>query len=797
VPARDPAAQAVTLPDGRLLVRHAGGLTLLHNVAAEDLERLLERVDGTRTVAEICASLAGEYDPEDVRRLLSHLTGDLIHVVRPAPDGPPVLLLADGPAADRLSAVLGQAGLQVVGAASTPLQDAALVLCAREEVSYGELATLQSTFLDAGIPSLFITSDPDGVRVGPSTIPGASPCFGCAQLAALGSLQSSPGDALAAAAGFRSGRLQGPTLERAAMAAAAEARALLDPSGEPALLFQLLQIPPEALRPVERHPDCPLCGALAAAPSLPALHAGRLRVESEERRPPRSSPDGEGFAASVGILGGGTAGYLTALALRRKVPGLSVTLIESSDVPIIGVGEATTPLMPQFLHVDLGLDVHHLFRSVQPTFKLGIRFLWGMPGDGDFNYPFGPVRVLEPWVYEGHLRTCSLGSLLMTAGAVPLYEEGSALVSRLGTSVAYHLDNERFVAYLQRRAMEAGVERIDARIVEVERSEDGGEVRALLAADGRRLAFDLYVDASGFRSLLLKQALGSPWIGFESSLWTDGAIVAPVPHGGRVRPYTTAETLSSGWCWSTPQEDCDHRGYVFASAFQSAEEAEAEMRRSNPGMGEARRVRFRAGRHAHFWRGNVVALGNAYGFVEPLESTALHLLVRQIGLLARSFPVRRGDRGLPEQLNRKVGAWWDYLRWFLAIHYRFNRRMDSPFWRACREDVDVSSHAELIAAFHERGPLSCDPAARSFYDYPDPLWGPEGIDTLLLGQGVQGRLPRPGLSREAWAERMQRQRVLVTRAERHERALKLLAARPELLETMAEAFRAAGAAFGG
>jgi tryptophan halogenase len=779
----DPAAQLVTLPGDRVLARHAAGITLLRGVAEDDLRRVLALADGTRTAAEICDALADEHDPEAVRQLLGSLAGDLLRIVPAAEPAPRSRFFLVRSLAD--------------GAAAT---DAALAVAALGETSYRDLLDLQAGWLAAGVSSLFVTADPDGLRIGPLTIPGASPCFACAQLAALGVLRLSPEDTLAAAAEFRTGLLEGAILDRAVAVLGAETQSFFDPRGTPELLSQILQILPSgAVRrlPVERRPDCPLCGAVPLREDAPAvLRAERARIERDERRPARVGPvESEGLVASVGLLGGGTAGYLTALALRRKVPGVAVTLIESPDVPIIGVGEATTPLMPQFLHVDLGLDIHRLFREVRPTFKLGIRFLWGLPGTGDFHYPFGPVRFLEPVVYGGDPKDVSLQSQLMAGNALPIYKECGALVSRLGTEAAYHLDNERFVAWLQRRAAEAGVERIEATVAEVERSDDGEEVRALRTADGRRLSFDLFVDCTGFRSLLLEQTLGSPWIGFDGSLWTDRAVVAPVPHGGVVRPYTTAETMSSGWCWSTPQEDCDHRGYVFASAFQTPEEAEAEMRRANPGMGPARLVRFRAGRHAHFWKGNVVALGNAYGFVEPLESTALHMLIRQIGLFVRAFPLRRGERGLPEELSHKVGAWWDYLRWFLALHYKFNRRVDSPFWRACRKEVDVSHHAGLLAAFRERGPLTYDPAVRAAFDYPDPLWGPEGIDAILLGQGVEGYRPRPHLDRETWRERTRRARAVVARAESHERALELLATHPELLEEMAAAFREAGPAF--
>jgi len=792
-------------------------------VAAEDLQRVLGLVDGARTVAEICDALADEHDPEAVRRLLGSLAGDVLRIVPVAGTaaGARVVLVADETVGERIAA--GLAGVCVVSMESRlrrdphpltpsptrthtlPGEGEQLAVAALGDTSYRDLLDLQARWLAAGVPSLFVTADPDGLRIGPLTVPGASPCFACSQLAALGVLRLAPDDTLAAAAEFRTGRLEGAALDRVAALLADEVRAFLDPRGTPEMLFQILQVLPSgAIRrlPVERRPDCPVCGTVPVREEPSTVRAERVRIEMAERRPPRVGPaETAGLVATVGILGGGTAGYLAALALQRKVPGLAITLIESPDLPIIGVGEATTPLMPQFLHVDLGLDVHRLFREVQPTFKLGIRFLWGHPETGDFHYPFGPVRFLEPVVHGGAIKDVSLQSLLMTAGAVPVYRENGGWSCRLGTEAAYHLDNERFVAYLKRRAEEAGVERIEATVAEVERSEDGEEVRALRTDDGRRLSFDLFIDCTGFRSLLLERTLDSPWIGFESSLWTDRAVVAPVPHGGTVRPYTTAETMSSGWCWSTPQEDCDHRGYVFASAFQTPEEAEKEMRRicshsrSGPGMGPARLVRFRAGRHAHFWKGNVVALGNAYGFVEPLESTALHMLIRQIGLLVRVCPLRQGERGLPEELSRKVGAWWDYLRWFLALHYKFNRRVDSPFWRACREEVDVSHHAGLLAAFRERGPLTYDPAARAAFDYPDPLWGPEGIDAILLGQGVEGHRPRPLLDRETWGERMRRARAVVTHAERHERALELLAGHPELLEEMVAAFRQTGPAF--
>ncbi|MFP3941641.1 MAG: tryptophan 7-halogenase [Thermoanaerobaculia bacterium] len=546
----------------------------------------------------------------------------------------------------------------------------------------------------------------------------------------------------------------------------------------------------------------------------------RRRAEAWEREPLRSAPAGAAAphveertpAPRVVVLGGGTAGYLAALALRAKRPEVPVTLIESSQVPVIGVGEATTPLTPQFLHADLGVPVTDLFREVRPTFKLGIRFLWGgpeAPDDGAFPYPFGPVRPLEAAVWDGHLRSSSLQAALMAAGVLPV-EPGPGngagpWRAAFGTEVAYHLDNRRLAAFLKRLAVARAVEVVDARIVHVPTGPGPGgeaEVQALVAEDGRRFTAELYLDCSGFRSLLVGEALGSPFVSYERSLFTDRAMIGPARPGDGLPPFTDARALSAGWCWSIPQEGEAHVGYVYSSAFAGAEEAAAELRRLHPappgggdGSGALRELSFRPGRRAHFWKGNAVALGNAYGFVEPLESTALHLLIRQIGLLAQALPARRGESALARLVNARVAAFWDYVAWFLALHFRCNRGPDTPFWRTCREQADVSAHGELLDLFRERGPLSHDPAARRLFDFPDPLWGPEGIDTILLGQGVEARMPSPALGLGEWRRRTALFRRIAERSLSQEEVLAGLDGHPEVLEALAEEFRRRGPAF--
>lgn len=837
-------AQIASLENGVVAVRGRRGLALLRGARRADLDRVLALIDGERTVGEICDALADDCSTEDVLRCLWQLEGDAVRCAPPAPARSPasalpemaasrVAILGEGGLAQELAEVFGGSPASALDELARVLarssDDPKLVICALEEVSYRELFDVQTACLDAGVACLFVTCDPDGTRLGPTVIPGASPCFACAQAASLRALRV-PATALPGTlAGFQTGRLDPAVRELVVEEIVRETRTVLGPEPRAALATTVVLHSVTAGRtayPVAPIVDCPLCGEREAA-AHPLAEQARSEVVASYRRQPRVAARDDDTGFSVGVIGGGTAGYLGALALRRRFPRLPVTLIESSDVPVIGVGEATTPLMPQFLHVDLGLDVGELFREVQPTFKLGIRFEWGRPG-GAFNYPFGPVHVLEPLAFGDELDDGSPRSLLMNAGALPLFRDGwhpdGSLFrngwhpedghpedgafrdgwhpgsrfgwhSALDVDTAYHLDNRRFVGYLRRQAARRGVTMIDARIQGVELDGDGESVTGLLADDGRRFAFDLYLDCTGFRSLLLERSLGSPWRSYRDSLLTDRALIGSVPLDGPVAPYTLARTLGAGWCWSTPQREEDHRGYVFSSAFATPEQAEVEMRALCPGLGETRLIEFRAGRHEHFWRGNVIALGNAYGFVEPLESTALHMLIRQIGLLLGALPVRRGERGVPELLNRRASALWDYLAWFLALHYRFNRRLETPFWKHCRDHVDVSRHGELLDAFRERGPLSYQRALSASFDYPDPLWGAEGIDVVLLGQGVPTRLPRPLTSSREWDRRRRLYQRSAKTATPQRQALAVFDREPHLLRRWIQSFERVGPAF--
>jgi tryptophan halogenase len=506
---------------------------------------------------------------------------------------------------------------------------------------------------------------------------------------------------------------------------------------------------------------------------------------------PRLGPSGG--VRRVGIVGGGTAGWFTALALRARIPGLDVTVVESPKIPVIGVGEATVPSLVAFLHHYLELDITELTREVRPTWKHGIRFEWGLPGRYAFQAPFdwevNGVGMLGSMAEMGDVNAFTLQAILMGRDATTVIRTGSELQSFLPMlSFAYHLDNERLVRYLTRIALARGVHHVEADIADAPlrpRASDAAdpEILHLVAEDGRTFEFDLYVDCSGFRSFLLEQKLGVAFHDYRSSLFTDAAIAFNVPHGGLVKPYTTARTMDHGWCWNIPMVEDDHLGYVFSSAHGSQEEALAEARAAFPELTGERLIRFRSGRHDKLWVGNVYAVGNAYAFVEPLESTGLLMAMRAITSLVRSFPIGPDHGAVKRFVNTTLNRDWDRLRWFLAAHYKFNRRKDTPFWRDVREQCDLSGLQEAVDLFQAKGPLSLQPRA-----IRDALresvgiffYGLAGLDNILLGQKV----PYPHFEREApnaWRARRQMAMEFARRAVPQAEALRATWDRPEWL----------------
>jgi tryptophan halogenase len=529
----------------------------------------------------------------------------------------------------------------------------------------------------------------------------------------------------------------------------------------------------------------PNFGDLFTNHELALRETARARVES-------SSP-----VRTVGILGGGTAGWFTALALRAQLPWLDVTVIESSKIPIIGVGEASVPSILPFLHHTLGLDVQTFTREVQPTWKQGIRFEWGLPGDYVFQAPFdwdgNGIGMLGSMAETGNVSAFTLQAILMARDVTPVLKVGGELQSFLPLlPFAYHLDNRRLVRHLTQTALARGVKRVDTTIREAllgapspRDGDDEPRVRHLVTEDGQELAFDLYVDCSGFASFLLGERLGVPFRSFAGSLFTDTAIAFEAPHGGKLKPYTTARTMDHGWCWNIPIVESDHLGYVFSSAHCTADEALAEARGVWPDLSHERVVRFRSGRRERAWVGNVFGIGNAYAFVEPLESTGLVMITRGIGALVRALSV--AEEGVMKRfVNRAIGHAWDQLRWFLAVHFKYNKRKDTPFWRDARAGVDVSGIQDTLDLYGACGPVSLLPRALRV-DLPAttdiPFYGLAALDCILLGQKVA----HAALEREpsqAWRARRATALEFARRALPQAEAVRATWERPAWLEQL-------------
>jgi tryptophan halogenase len=415
---------------------------------------------------------------------------------------------------------------------------------------------------------------------------------------------------------------------------------------------------------------------------------------------------------SVVVVGGGSAGFLAALTFRRMLPQLDLTVVHSPDIPVIGVGESTTPAVPVHLHETLGIDRFEFHREVQPSWKLGLRFEWGAADVPYFNYTFDRyldtrVRGLNKWLGYYCLadsRDCSIFNALMDRNKSPAQAKGQKF--SVDPRATYHLPNERFIAYLQRKSRDAGATLLADEVVGVIRN-DAGDIERLRLKSGRDVAGDLFIDCSGFASLLLGKTLEEPYISYNDALFCDSAAIGSWQRDDEVRPYTTMTTMDHGWAWRIDFPDVVTRGYVFSSAFCADENAARELQEKNPELGnDVRVIKFPTGRYERHWVRNVAAVGNASGFVEPLEATSLHLIIEQLYNLAWGLIDcdAHPSPELRELLNQRFQRTWDDVRDFLALHYKYNAKRDTPFWRQCREETPLGAAQDLVDHYTQLGP---------------------------------------------------------------------------------------------
>jgi tryptophan 7-halogenase len=437
------------------------------------------------------------------------------------------------------------------------------------------------------------------------------------------------------------------------------------------------------------------------------------------------------------VLGGGSAGFLAALGIKKRLAGAEVVVVRSTKIGVVGVGEGTIPSVMQYLHRYLGFDRFELYSDVLASPKLGIHYLWGPRPY--FNYSF-TGQLTRPHQALPHPRgyycaddfsAADLNSSMMNADKMCIRMPNGKI--RFNANHAYHLQNARFVDFLERKADEFGIEKIDAILQDVVQDESG--IKSLVLDNGQTVSADLFVDASGFRAELIGQVFNEPFVDFSNALYCDSAVV-----GGWERttetyhPYTTAETMNAGWCWRIEHDDLVNRGYVFSSKFLSEDEAVAEYKEKNPLANVVKVIRFRSGVYRRSWVKNVVAIGNSLGFVEPLEATAIGMICDSVVRLVAAL--RSSGREILELQQRLYNEAtyenWIIIRDFLAMHYKFNSRIDSPFWRAAMADVEVGDAQLYVDYYKQVGPdfsMLDTQLKRDFFSA-------EGYLVMLLGQQV-------------------------------------------------------------
>ena len=461
------------------------------------------------------------------------------------------------------------------------------------------------------------------------------------------------------------------------------------------------------------------------------------------------------------VLGGGSAGWMTACLFHHRwgARGGKVTVVESPAIGIIGVGEGSTPQLKAFFDL-LGIEESEWMAACDATYKLGIRFTgWSeVAGHASYFHPFpGPVDLhTEP----GFVQNCALRRRGADVPALPddwylaaFLAEGRkaphpASHFPFAPSYGYHFDSHKLGGFLRDWATARGVVHRALTVADVALTE-GGDLAALLCEDGERVEGDLFVDCSGFAGLLCQQKLGVPFRSFSDNLFADRAVVMPTPHGGPIKPQTEAIAMKAGWRWSIPLTTRVGNGYVYSSQFLSDEDAEAELRAAiavPDGEGEARFLKMKVGRIENSWSRNCLATGLSQGFIEPLEATALHIVIHTAMDFANALEAGGFTAQHRDTFNRRIAERYDGIRDYIVAHYRMNRRTDSDFWRrnAANEALSDNLKAMMTAWFTHQ---DIEAVNRATYGdtpaYPSMSW-----HSLFAGYGCfppEGKLqPPPG-----------------------------------------------------
>jgi len=445
------------------------------------------------------------------------------------------------------------------------------------------------------------------------------------------------------------------------------------------------------------------------------------------------------------ILGGGTAGWMTAAALARVLNGkVAITVVESDEIGTVGVGEATIPNITRFNEL-LGIDENEMLRESQGTFKLGIEFRdWTFLGDR-YMHGFGRFRQdIQLTTFE---QVWQRMNLLGRAADLPAYSitktaayAGKVMRPRLDVpdspladiAYAFHFDASLYARFLRRYAEARGVRRIEGRVTEVLKDAAGVDLAALVLADGAAVEGDFFVDCSGFRGRLIEDEFKAGYDDWTHWLPCDRAVAVPCASVRPLLPYTRSTARSAGWQWRIPLQHRIGNGYVYCSRYISDDEAAATLLANLDGeaMAAPRTLRFTTGVRRKAWVRNCVAIGLSSGFLEPLESTSIHLIQSSITRLLYFLPAAVPSQPDIDEYNRLTRREFEHIRDFIVLHYHATRRDDSPLWNHCRTMSVPETLQRKMQLFQTHGRLFAE---------ADELFAQGSWFQVMQGQGL-----RPG-----------------------------------------------------
>ena len=421
---------------------------------------------------------------------------------------------------------------------------------------------------------------------------------------------------------------------------------------------------------------------------------------------------------NIVIVGGGTAGWMSAAALAKTLKGkYRITLVESDQIGTIGVGEATIPMIRHFNNI-LGIEETDFMRATQGTFKLGIEFVnWGQIGDR-YIHGFGSIgqETFTVDFYQYWLKHHQAGKVsgldhfsINTAACLQnkfITAQTDMPNSPLGQIAhAYHFDAGLYAKFLRQFSEALGVVRVEGKIKDVGVRPQDGHINAIVLESGQEIEGDLFIDCSGFRALLIEEALHTGYEDWSHWLPCDTAIAVPCASAPELTPYTRSTAHAAGWQWRIPLQHRIGNGHVFCSKYMSTDEATSILLNNLDGqaLAEPRPVKFQTGRRKKAWNKNCIAVGLSCGFIEPLESTSIHLIQQAIIHLISHFPSAGFDAADQQHYNEVMSNEYQWARDFIILHYKATERADSPFWDYCRQMEIPDSLQQKMDLFLSNG----------------------------------------------------------------------------------------------